>query len=188
MAPSASQIERAGIIAAPPRVRTLQKIVAEHRPSWLLLTCDLEDGMAEALVGAGRAVARQLLTAMLGPCGDAERCSRWMRRGVRVYLGSGSSFGRVMDSLRFAELEDALIIDRCFYAEAQRHQVQPVAKLTRRELDVLRLARLGLSNSELASQLYVAESTVEFHIRNLLTKFAAKNRVQMIERATRIGI
>ena len=46
---------------------------------------------------------------------------------------------------------------------------------------------LGLSNSEIASELYITLSTVKTHIARLMTKLGARNRIQAIAELARRG-
>ena len=54
--------------------------------------------------------------------------------------------------------------------------------LTRRELDVLRLMARGDSNKAIANELVVSEGTVKFHVKNILRKLRAANRVEAASR------
>jgi DNA-binding CsgD family transcriptional regulator len=54
--------------------------------------------------------------------------------------------------------------------------------LTRRELDVLRLMSRGDSNKAIATELVVSEGTVKFHVKNILRKLRASNRVEAAAR------
>lgn len=53
-------------------------------------------------------------------------------------------------------------------------------RLSARESEVFRLIANGRSNSEIASDLYIAESTVKFHVKNILKKTACSNRIELI--------
>lgn len=60
--------------------------------------------------------------------------------------------------------------------------------LSPREIEVLRLVAKGLSNAEIASALYITESTVKLHLRNILQKLHLRNRVQAALYAVRRGL
>jgi DNA-binding NarL/FixJ family response regulator len=60
--------------------------------------------------------------------------------------------------------------------------------LTTRELDVLRLIRDGYRNKQIANQLAIAETTVNFHIKNLVDKLQANDRTHAVTIALRRGI
>jgi DNA-binding NarL/FixJ family response regulator len=60
--------------------------------------------------------------------------------------------------------------------------------LTTRELEVLRLIRDGYRNKQIADQLAIAETTVNFHIKNLVDKLGANDRTQAVMIALRRGL
>jgi DNA-binding NarL/FixJ family response regulator len=62
------------------------------------------------------------------------------------------------------------------------------AELSRRELDVLRGMTEGLSNSEIAAALELAEDTVKTHARRLFRKLGAGDRADAVARGFRQGI
>ncbi|MFC0308330.1 response regulator [Gallibacterium trehalosifermentans] len=59
----------------------------------------------------------------------------------------------------------------------QHAENDPLQLLTDREMDVLKLIATGLSNKQIASQLFISEETVKVHIRNLLRKLNVHSRV-----------
>jgi DNA-binding NarL/FixJ family response regulator len=60
--------------------------------------------------------------------------------------------------------------------------------LTTRELEVLRLIRDGHRNKQIACQLAIAETTVNFHIKNLVDKLGANDRTHAVTIAVRRGL
>ncbi|XVV06153.1 DNA-binding response regulator [Actinosynnema sp. CA-248983] len=60
--------------------------------------------------------------------------------------------------------------------------------ITRRETDVLRLLVSGQTNSEMARKLSLTESTVKFHVQNLLRKLRLPNRASAVAYAYETGL
>jgi DNA-binding NarL/FixJ family response regulator len=60
--------------------------------------------------------------------------------------------------------------------------------LTARETEVLRLIARGLSNPEIAAQLFISEATVKTHINNTFAKIGARHRAEAVRYAYRKGI
>lgn len=70
----------------------------------------------------------------------------------------------------------------------RRDEVNPFTALSEREFDVLRLIAAGKSNSEIAAELVIGESTVKTHIGNLLKKLHLDDRTQAAVYAWQEGI
>lgn len=60
--------------------------------------------------------------------------------------------------------------------------------LTERELEVLNLMVEGLNNVEIAKRLYVARSTVKFHVSSILAKLNVASRVEAVSVALQAGL
>lgn len=60
--------------------------------------------------------------------------------------------------------------------------------LSKREYEVLCKIADGLSNQEIANQLFVTESTIKTHVSNLLIKLNAKRRTHAIQKAKKLQI
>jgi len=61
-------------------------------------------------------------------------------------------------------------------------------ELSKREMEVLSLMAEGLSNQEIASQLFISLSTVKTHNQNLFEKLDVKRRTQAVEKARRLSL
>jgi DNA-binding NarL/FixJ family response regulator len=75
-----------------------------------------------------------------------------------------------------------------FTKRPQSGSSERIALLTEREREVLLLIARGLSNQELADQLFIADNTVKTHVKRILTKVGARDRAQAIVIAYESGL
>ena len=61
-------------------------------------------------------------------------------------------------------------------------------EITDREYEVLKLISQGMSNKEIATTLFLTESTIKTHVSNVLLKLNAKRRTQAIQVAKELNI
>jgi DNA-binding NarL/FixJ family response regulator len=84
------------------------------------------------------------------------------------------------------------------FARASRDSAAPVVDhvvteeaigdLSEREVEVLQLMAQGMSNQEIAKQLYLSSTTVKTHVSHILTKLGVRDRVQAVVEAYDSGI
>jgi DNA-binding NarL/FixJ family response regulator len=79
------------------------------------------------------------------------------------------------------------LIER-FVASRHRSARPGLDRLTPRELEVLKLVAVGLSNAEIAERLFLGVETVKTHVSRILDKLALRDRVQAVIIAYETGI
>jgi DNA-binding NarL/FixJ family response regulator len=103
----------------------------------------------------------------------------------------------LVNAIRLVAAGDALLapsVTRRLIADLSRrgHPVPALATqlrtLTDRERDTLRQLARGLSNVEIAAELYVSEHTVKTHVSNLLSKLGLRDRAQAVVFAYESGL
>ncbi len=63
-----------------------------------------------------------------------------------------------------------------------------LSTLTEREVEVLAVVARGLSNAEIAEELFMAHATAKTHVSRLLTKLDCRDRAQLVMVAYEAGI
>jgi len=122
---------------------------------------------------------------------DDDSVFRALDAGASGFLLKTASPEQLVDAVRVLAAGDALLAPEVTRRVIARFGGRPAARelagLTEREADVLRLVARGLSNAEIAKELFVGEATVKTHVSNLLLKLEVRDRVQAVVRAYESG-
>jgi len=121
-----------------------------------------------------------------------------IRAGASGFLLKDTPPEDLVEAIRVVAAGDALLspsvtrrlLDRVAKVLSTADAPTPgdLASLTERELEVLRLMARGLSNSEIAAQLYLGETTVKTHVSRILMKLGLRDRVQAVVLAYESGL
>jgi DNA-binding NarL/FixJ family response regulator len=120
-----------------------------------------------------------------------------LRAGASGFLLKDVPPEHLVDGIRSVASGDALLapsITRRLIEEfvrsgpAQTSAPEGLDELTARELEVLQLIARGLSNAEIAKELFVGETTVKTHVAHVLMKLNLRDRVQAVVLAYEAGV
>ncbi|WP_326956231.1 response regulator transcription factor [Amycolatopsis sp. NBC_01286] len=114
-----------------------------------------------------------------------------LRAGARGYLTKDAGRTEIAAALRSAAAGQAIftaaVSDRLVAAldgrPASRAKAELPDGLTAREAEVLGLIARGLTNAEIAGELFIGETTVKTHINNAFAKIGARHRAEAVRYA-----
>ncbi|MEW2396338.1 response regulator transcription factor [Streptomyces sp. NPDC046862] len=124
---------------------------------------------------------------MLTAFGEEASVTRALRAGASGFLLKDTGPADLIRAVQLAAKGEPVLAPRITRQLLERHvrsgrdteaALRRIDELTPAERDVLRLLGTGLSNAEIADQLYLSAGTVKAHISRILTRTGCANRVQ----------
>lgn len=165
--------------------REAVELFRQHQPDVTLMDLRMPElSGVEAIVSICTEFADARIIVLTTYDGD-EDIYRGLRAGAKGYV------------LKDAEPDELLTAIRAVHSGQQYIPPAVGAKLAERigspelsdrELEVLRLMATGKSNLEISTALSIAEGTVKFHVKNILSKLAVGDRTQAMIVALKRGI
>ncbi|MFC6075806.1 response regulator transcription factor [Microbispora bryophytorum] len=161
------------------------RLVAELRPDIVLM--DLRMPVMDG-VEATRRITREypeVVVVVLTTYDDDQSVDSALLAGACGYLTKDAGRVEIAAALRSAATGQSTFsaaVSRRLVDALSRATPPPVTAcpdgLTVREVEVLRLVARGLSNAEIGSALFIAETTVKTHINNAFSKIGVRNRTE----------
>jgi DNA-binding NarL/FixJ family response regulator len=145
------------------------------------------DGIEATRLLAGPEVAEPMAVVVITTFDLDEYVHAALKAGARGFLLKDAGPALLTQAVHAAANGDALIAPnvtaRLLSTFADTHRAtppdQPREALTEREEQVLVTVARGLTNAEIAAELYISLSTVKTHIASLMMKLGARNRVEI---------
>ncbi|MDX1932853.1 MAG: response regulator transcription factor [Capsulimonadales bacterium] len=170
------------------------RVVEETRAALVLLDIRMAGGDGlDALQAIKQALPRTTVV-MLTTYDNPTYMARAVAGGAAGYLLKGVEQEELLRALR-AVMRGEMLLDPKELVRSLRSVGKDTANLadlieplTEREQEVLRLVATGMSNREIATVLFVAESTVKTHVEHIIGKLGVSDRVQAAVWAARNGL
>ena len=127
---------------------------------------------------------------------DDEHVYDALQAGASGFLLKDTAPADLVAAVKVVAAGDALLapgvtrrlIERLVAIDGRQDPRSSLPVLTARETDVLAAVARGLSNVEIAKELFVSYSTVKTHVSHLLAKLSARDRAQLVMLAYRSGL
>jgi DNA-binding NarL/FixJ family response regulator len=175
-------------------------LAAELRPDVVLMDIRMPgmDGVAATRELVARDPAARVL--VLTTFDLDELVVEALRAGAKGFLPKDVPADDLLAGVRAVAAGDTIVAPKLLGSLLGRFLSQPeppvsaraggdtFGSLTGRETDVLRLMATGMSNTEIAAALGVAETTVKTHVGGILAKLGARDRVQAVVLAYQHGL
>ncbi|WP_306999501.1 MadR family response regulator transcription factor [Amycolatopsis thermophila] len=112
-----------------------------------------------------------------------------IHRGARGYVIKDVDTTGLVSSIRAVARNESAFDSRSASAMVRSIRTAPEEPvLTSREQGVLELLARGLSNRDIGSRLFISETTVKFHVRNIMRKIDASSRAEVVYEASKRGL
>lgn len=159
-------------------------LVTAAAPDVLLLDLHLPDVGGIEVARQVRAARPAVAILVLSNYEEPAYVRALLQIGARGYLGKSATGEEIAAAVRAVGRGGATVL-----SDAARAALGAGgAALSARELEILRLIAAGRRNAEIAADLVIAESTVEYHVRHILTKLDARSRTDALRKAREQGI
>jgi DNA-binding NarL/FixJ family response regulator len=179
-----SAIESHGfeVVAVAGTINEAQAFMAQTNPDAIIVDINLPDGSGFDFVAWSRKISPKLAIVIL-TLNDGEDYVRAAKSaGANAFVVKNAPLSDLIAALEFAISSPTSFSSKHIYSK------EIDSGLSAREIDVLHSINHGLSNSAIASNLFISVSTVKTHVSSILRKLGADNRVQALTIARERGL
>lgn len=189
-----ADIEVAGLVGS---VKETVDIVATVQPDIVLMDFNLPDGTGADATIKVLEKHPECKIVFLTMSDSDENLFAAIRAGAKGYLLKNMSPSNLIATIRSVQQGESalsrsmtlrLMEELSRTKEPERLGDAALAKLTKRELDVLAELTQGKTNREIADELYLSDNTVKYHVHSILKKLNLQDRKQAANFAKEHGV
>lgn len=179
-----SAIESHGhlVVAEAGSINEAQAFMAQTNPDAIIVDINLPDGSGFDLVSWSRRVSPTTAIVVLTLNDGADYVRAAKSAGANAFIVKNAPLSDLIAALDFAVSSPTSFSSKQIITSASD------SGLSAREIDVLHSINHGLSNTAIATDLYISVSTVKTHVSSILRKLDADNRVQALSIARERGL
>jgi DNA-binding NarL/FixJ family response regulator len=186
-----NNIDNMQIMDSATTVLYLMQVLQQKLPDIILLDINLPDGNGIDVCLTIKKQFPQVKILVISSNGDRSSLIKMIRNGASGYL---------LKSAPASEIENAINLvyqGGTYYSDEMQKLVTTVLSdilqneqppVTRREKEILTCLKQGLNSQQIAEKLFISPLTVETHRKNLLSKFNVGKTINMLEKATAMGL
>ena len=164
------------------------ELYAAHHPQVVVTDLQLQDGTGLDVIRHIRADSPDVGLVVLTMHSGDEQIFAALEAGASAFVGKDAPSTEVVKAARNAAISPGTFTSAGLAEAVVRRTTAATTRLSDRELEVLRHLADGSSTAEIASRLYLSESTVKSHVQKVYQKLGAANRAQALVTAMRIGL
>ncbi|NIR51695.1 response regulator transcription factor [candidate division KSB1 bacterium] len=164
------------------------KAVEDDLPDVVLMDIEMPDQSGIECVENLKAEYPDLKVLMLTNYSDDDRIFDSLRAGAVGYLLKNSSVTKLCESIEEAynggaPMSSEVAKKVLAYFHSQKKETKYTAKLSERELEVLKALTEGLTDKAIADKLFISIPTVRFHLKNIYAKLHVNSRSEAVVKA-----
>jgi two-component system, NarL family, nitrate/nitrite response regulator NarL len=115
---------------------------------------------------------------------DHNRIMKMLKAGAKGYILKNTSKNELIQAINAVDSGERYytkqVIDLVM-RESGEQKEDPVSRLTKRELEVIKLILKSMTNKEMAEELFLSELTVSTHRKNAMQKLGLKNTAALVK-------
>ncbi len=172
-------------------------LALEHRPEIMLMDISMPNKSGIQIITELKSRLPDTRYIIISMHSEADYIVEAFRAGANGYMIKKSAGTQLLEGLK-SVASGGMFLDSALSGEIMQRLVNmshddeeaedPIAKLTTRERQVLRLVVEGCSTREVAEALFISPKTVENHRANMMRKLGFTSTVELLRFAARTGI